>query len=244
MTMTAAPTPNEIDAVVFDMIAVEATGTQNDFDFDDVWECLAFDRDEELQGMGCGDTPAEAAACAWIVACGWPDKCDLRAVSRVVPDGWTFDVHEPGNPAIPTPTPADVEAVLAGLLDGSSAFARWLELIDDTAHRAYKSDRAELRRIGRSLYWADAINPDIGCVTETVTGGGHTPVEAAAAAWVIACLGPGDGIGRYPRQITEQEYLSVPRRVVEGWEFELFDWPASDPRSSKYQKKWERGEPT
>jgi hypothetical protein len=45
-------------------------------------------------GKDFGYTPAEARAGAWITA--WWPECDLRAVPRVVPEGWTFEIYAPG----------------------------------------------------------------------------------------------------------------------------------------------------
>jgi hypothetical protein len=47
-----------------------------------------------LQGYGFGYTPAEARAGAWITV--WWPECDLRAVPRVVPEGWNFEIYPPG----------------------------------------------------------------------------------------------------------------------------------------------------
>jgi hypothetical protein len=132
------------------------------------------------------------------------------------------------------PTAVDIETVLAGLKAGDTDFAKWLRLakIDDA-----ESNKEEFR-IGDTLWWAEAIDPS-GLCGEYV-GGGHTPAEAAAGAWVVACLGEYPPcvervsgcetvIGPdYPAGIiTNEEYLSVPRRVADGWQFELFDMPAS-----------------
>jgi hypothetical protein len=81
-----APTPDEIDDVIADMLSY----VPGDNNFDDLWEALAYDPQGELQGIGYGYTPAEARAVAWIVACGWPDECHLLTVPRIVPDGWYF----------------------------------------------------------------------------------------------------------------------------------------------------------
>ena len=93
-TEMGIPTPQEIDAVVFDMIAAEASQTPDNTSLDDLWSSFAFDRDGESRGCGFGHTPAEARAGAWLTA--WWPECDLRAVPRVVPEGWTFDVYPPG----------------------------------------------------------------------------------------------------------------------------------------------------
>jgi hypothetical protein len=66
--MSTLPTPGEIDAVIFDMIAAEAAGL--------------------------GHTSAEARAGAWINV--WWGECDLRAVPRSVPEGWMFEIYPPG----------------------------------------------------------------------------------------------------------------------------------------------------
>jgi hypothetical protein len=88
------PTPDEIDAVVFDMIAAEVAQVPDDTSLDDLWSSVALDRHGEFRGYGFGHTPAEARAAAWITA--WWPECDLRAVPSAVPEGWTFEIYSPG----------------------------------------------------------------------------------------------------------------------------------------------------
>lgn len=94
MSRQTIPTSDEIDAVIFDMIAAEAAQVPDDTSLNDLWSSVAFDRHGEFQGYGFGYTPAEARAGAWITA--WWLECDLRAVPRVVPEGWTFEIYSPG----------------------------------------------------------------------------------------------------------------------------------------------------
>ena len=61
---------------------------------DDLWSSVAFDRHGEFRGYGFGHTPAEARASAWVTA--WWPECDLRAVPRVVPEGWMLEIYSPG----------------------------------------------------------------------------------------------------------------------------------------------------
>ena len=65
-----------------------------DGSLDDLWSSVAYDPQGEFQGYGYGHTANEARAGAWITV-WWPD-CDLRAVPRVVPEGWSFETHPPG----------------------------------------------------------------------------------------------------------------------------------------------------
>jgi hypothetical protein len=89
-----APTPDEIDSMIFDMIAAEAAGVPDRTSLDDLWSSMAFDPHGEWQGYGFGYTATEARAAAWITV--WWPECDLRAVPRVVPEGWTFEMYAPG----------------------------------------------------------------------------------------------------------------------------------------------------
>ena len=84
----------QIDAVIFDMIAAEAARVPADTNLDDLWSIVARDAYGQFQGYGFGYTPAEARAGAWITA--WWPECDLRAVPRVLPEGWTFETYAPG----------------------------------------------------------------------------------------------------------------------------------------------------
>ena len=88
------PTPHEIDAVIFDMIAAEAARVPDDTSLDELWSSVALDSAGEFRGYGFGHTPAEARAGAWITV--WWPECDLRAVPRIVPEDWTFEIYSPG----------------------------------------------------------------------------------------------------------------------------------------------------
>src|SRR5262245_8972453 len=92
--MQTIPTPDEIDAVIFDMIAAEAAQIPDTDKLTERWTSVALDPRGECQGYGFGYTPAEARAGAWITV--WWPECDLRAVPRIVPNGWTFEVYPPG----------------------------------------------------------------------------------------------------------------------------------------------------
>ena len=94
MNTHTIPTPDEIDAVIFDMIAAEAARAPDGTSLDDMWSSVALDRHGEFRGYGFGHTTTEARAGAWITV--WWPECDLRAVPRVVPEGWTFELYSPG----------------------------------------------------------------------------------------------------------------------------------------------------
>jgi hypothetical protein len=94
MTTHILPTPDEIDAVIFDMIAAEAAQVPDDTSLSDLWSSVARDPKGEFRGYGFGYTPAEGRAAAWITV--WWPECDLRAVPRIVPEDWTFDIYLPG----------------------------------------------------------------------------------------------------------------------------------------------------
>ena len=120
------------------------------------------------------------------------------------------------------PTPADIEAVLASIMDGSNVFGHWLKL--DRADEETGADLSETcasDALGRTLWWAEPIDPS-NIVDDDAFACGHTPAEAAAAAWVNHCVG---GLFHWPTNLTEDEYRSFPRRVPEGWAFDLYAEP-------------------
>ena len=82
------PTADEIDAVVFEMIAAEAAQVPDHISLNDLWSSVARDPHGEFRGYGFGHAPAEARAAAWITV--WWPECDLRAVPRIIPKGWAF----------------------------------------------------------------------------------------------------------------------------------------------------------
>jgi hypothetical protein len=93
------PTPNEIEAVISDMIRVEA-GLAKGPSFEELWWSAVFDPQGELQAYGLGVTPADARAHGWISV--WMPEHNPRAalhvVPRVVPEGWRFEIYLPGGP--------------------------------------------------------------------------------------------------------------------------------------------------
>jgi len=99
MILTTMPTPDEINAVIEDIIAADVAQVPDNTRLADLWTGEAFDPQGELEGIGYGWTPAEATAGAWIVACGWLDSVttrNLRTIPRSVPEGWRFVVYPPG----------------------------------------------------------------------------------------------------------------------------------------------------
>jgi hypothetical protein len=89
------PTKDEVEAVIFDMIAAEKRGVPDNSNLDELWASEAFDPQGEAQGYGFGHTPTEAKAGAWITT--WWPECELSEVPRDVPEGWTFALYAPGN---------------------------------------------------------------------------------------------------------------------------------------------------
>ena len=73
---------------------------------------------------------------------------------------------------IPAPTPVVIETVLAGIMDGTSAYAQWVKQNDDD--------------LAKSMWWVDILSP--ANEMQDCVGGGPTPSEAAAAAWIDFCL--------------------------------------------------------
>jgi hypothetical protein len=139
---------------------------------------------------------------------------------------------------IPTPTPTDIEAVLVDMMGGTNAFGRWVKLGD--FHLPFGG---EATRVGDTMWWADVIGPDD--LAHCCCGGGTTPAEAAATAWVELCLGAwwcdcSDQsweafLNTEFRDLSKEEYLSVPRRVPECFYFELFRVPATFPGAGTIQ---------
>ena len=139
---------------------------------------------------------------------------------------------------VPTPTPTDIEAVLVDMMGGTNAFGRWVKLGD--FHRPFGG---EAMRVGDTMWWADVIGPDD--LAHCCCGGGTTPAEAAATAWVEFCLGawwcdcsdqsPEAFLDTEFRDLSKEEYLSVPRRVPECYHFELFRVPATFPGAETIQ---------
>lgn len=58
------PTPDEIDAVIFDMIAADAALVPENNSLNDLWSTVALDDHGEFRGYGFGHTPGEARAAA------------------------------------------------------------------------------------------------------------------------------------------------------------------------------------
>jgi hypothetical protein len=94
----AAPTPDEIDAVITDCIATRAADAARSRE---VWFAVAIDPRTGRREQGQGLTPAKACVNAWI----WHwlrdellpgEEDDFSEVPRVVPEGWTFRVYPPG----------------------------------------------------------------------------------------------------------------------------------------------------
>ena len=56
------PTPEEVDAVLFDMIAAQAAQVPHDTSLDDFWGAEAVNPQGEVGGYRLGHTPAEARA--------------------------------------------------------------------------------------------------------------------------------------------------------------------------------------
>jgi hypothetical protein len=68
----------------------------------DLWSSIAYDPQGPFQGYGYGHTLTEARAGAWVTA--WWPECDLCAVPRVVPEGWSFEIYPPGEGLVFTRT--------------------------------------------------------------------------------------------------------------------------------------------
>ena len=62
MNTHTIPTPVEIDAVIFDMIAAEAAQVADATSLEELWSSVALDRHGEFRGYGFGHTSTEARA--------------------------------------------------------------------------------------------------------------------------------------------------------------------------------------
>jgi hypothetical protein len=105
-------------------------------------------------------------------------------------------------------------------MNGTGTFAQWVKQNDD--------------QLASTLWWTDVVSPAnvmLDCV-----GGGASPSESAAAAWIdfsiCAWWFDGETCCRVP---TFDEYLSVPRRVPECWRFEVYAAPTAFPGADKIQ---------
>jgi hypothetical protein len=111
------------------------------------------------------------------------------------------------NIVLPPPTPKHIEAALAAIRNGTSAFLRWFRL--DYGYE-YKAETAR-------LWWVD-INVE---GELEARGGGMTSAEAAAVAWINIWTDPWGG----RTGLSEEDDANVPRHVPEGWQFELHAAP-------------------
>ena len=112
---------------------------------------------------------------------------------------------------IPAPRARVIEAVISDIWDGSGPLVRYARLV----FADYSVAATQTRR--RYLpWWADILrkNRALGCF-----GGGATPEEAAAAAWVHACIGPWFDSKAGYKCLTQRNFESVPRYVSPDWRF-------------------------
>lgn len=94
-TVPTVPTPQEVQAVINEIMAAEKAGIADNTNLDELWASEAFDPQGEAQGYGFGKSPSEARAGA-LIAVWWPER-ELSAVPLDVPAGWTFETYAPGN---------------------------------------------------------------------------------------------------------------------------------------------------
>ena len=120
----------------------------------------------------------------------------------------------------PTPTPDDIETMLAGIREGTDPFLRWCKL-DDEAEQAGGTLAAHRKPMAYegTLYRAETIDPAGLC--GQYWGMGTTPVAAAASAWVSACLGE----LWWQMELSDEEYADIQREVPAGWKFVLYGVP-------------------
>jgi hypothetical protein len=136
----------------------------------------------------------------------------------------------------PIPTPADIETVLAGMLTGADPFLRWCQLDYQSEHERVDPARRRVTALGRSLYWAETVDPDN--KAGDYWGAGTTPAAAAASAWIHACLVEcwwRDRLDECEAMFRESDYRSIPRLVLAGWAFDLFDVPTIAADGGKIQ---------
>ena len=101
----------------------------------------------------------------------------------------------------------------ATMRNGTNVYGRWIQFSDDLKNQDEANAEAD------RLWWVNIINPE--GVEETACGGGITSAEAAAVTWINTCL---CDWWRQPG-LSEQDDANVPRRVPEGWQFELYKRP-------------------
>jgi hypothetical protein len=93
----AVPTPDEIDAVIADLIATEAARHAKSIEvLNNSWFAEAIGPRGEKRTWGEGLTPAEACVKAWMIFWLASPEDDFSVVPRVVPEGWRFKVYPPG----------------------------------------------------------------------------------------------------------------------------------------------------
>jgi hypothetical protein len=114
---------------------------------------------------------------------------------------------------LPTPTPHDIEAALCAMRNRTNAYGQWARLDQHMVN--YHQVLAETDR----LCWVDIINPE--GVEETACGGGITPAEAAAVAWINTCV---CAWWLHP-DFSDADDAKVLRQVPDGWRFELYASP-------------------
>ena len=117
---------------------------------------------------------------------------------------------------LPTPTHRDIEAALVAMRHGMNVYGWWARIEVDSPETLHKQN-AEADR----LWWVDVINPE--GVREDSYGGGTSPAEAAAVAWITTCVG---AWWVHP-SLSDEDYAKVPRVVPEGWQFELYARPVT-----------------
>jgi hypothetical protein len=155
---------------------------------------------------------------------------------------------------VPKPTPEEIEHVLADMVAGTSVYGHWVLLDRERELRvilgviagqpetiAPTDETAEKERLTPTLWWVSTHNVS----GEDFYGGGHTFAEATAVAWVNANVGAwwandddvfaGDDQSELGGRMTQEVYLSCPRRVPDNWVFEIHEAPANAMGSVKVQ---------
>jgi hypothetical protein len=118
---------------------------------------------------------------------------------------------------LPTPTPQDIEMALTAMRDGTKVYGRWMRFSNYVDH----DDEADAE--ADRLWWVTIVQPD-GNKWQAL-GGGNTSADAAAVAWISIWL----RTWWWQPGLSEEDDAKVPRRVPDGWQFELYDAPGLRP---------------
>jgi hypothetical protein len=95
MSIHAVPTPDEIEAVLWKLIATEITHAfERGEDLDPFWQAKAINPQGKEVVYSIGNNRTEALVKVWLSA--WSEQLNCSVAPVDVPEGWTFEVCAPG----------------------------------------------------------------------------------------------------------------------------------------------------